>query len=419
MASLSRGRRPMQALFPPICAFRDASLAVTRCSRIAPPPSARQCFVTTAKAKEKRAPTKKVKQTTEPHDDTAAQDPHLPPLSLTALRDLAVLCGRNSSGTRAVLRADLEAAINEAMPAQKRETAPPQPRRILSIDMGVRNLAYCLLHVAAPVPGQDHRARPTLVAWERLSLIGAGDNTEAGDSTTVVSTSAFSSPVLAAAAARLVRDRLLPLSPTHVLIERQRFRSGGAAAVLEWTVRVNSLEAMLHGIFAYRQLGRRSTAENTVQAVQAVSPQRASRFLLQGGMGGSSVSPPPPSTRKTKEKDIKDVKEAFVAGLLRTPGPTLAYDESIGGMVDAYLVRWDAKQSRGRGRSKDATNKAEDDTPKSPPTLTSTKQPALSKIDDLADCVAQGLIWLEWEANKTTLREKGAEALLAVKQLAG
>ena len=56
----------------------------------------------------------------------------------------------------------------------------------------------------------------------------------------------FSPASLARVTTALVRDALLPLRPTHVLIERQRFRSAGHAAVQEWTLRVNTLEAMLH-----------------------------------------------------------------------------------------------------------------------------------------------------------------------------
>lgn len=425
MASLSRGWRPLQALLLP-SSLRYASFTLTRCSCIVPQ-YARRGLVTATAAKAKRAPKKTTKKDAEKTTNKVTgkktadppEDPRLPVLSLTALRDLAVLCGRNSSGTRAVLRADLEEAMYEtAFAGSEKKT------RILSIDMGVRNLAYCLLEVSS---FPSLKSPPKLVAWERLSLIGGAEK-EANESTAAAAAtppsaklpaSAFSPPAMAAVAARLIRERLLPLRPTHILIERQRFRSGGGAAVLEWTVRVNSLEAMLHGIFAYRQMD--VVVSNTVETVQAVSPQRASRFLLQGGMGSGHAKEllPQPRTRRTKEKDIKDVKEAFVAGLLRTPKPpVLAYDEGVRGMVNAFLVRWDAKQSRGRAKSKTAGGKAEK---KSKSAVQPTVEPelTLSKIDDLADCVAQGLIWLEWEGNKTTLRTKGAEDLLAKKQLTG
>ncbi|CAK7204581.1 hypothetical protein SEUCBS139899_007339 [Sporothrix eucalyptigena] len=296
-----------------------------------------------------------------------------------------------------------------ALPTQKSAST----QRILSIDMGVRNLAYCLLQVDAA--SARSKKAPKLIAWERLSLIGGEKGvTEDGTAQTKLPASAFSPPTMAVAAARLIRGRLLPLAPTHVLIERQRFRSGGGAAVLEWTVRVNSLEAMLHGIFAYRQLDVSTSGENTVQTVQAVNPQRVSQFLLRGGLGDSSGSQTPSLPAKsTKEKYIKDVKETFVAGILRSTGPQklLTYDERINSIVDAYLLRWDAKQSKSRKKVK--TNVTEEKEP------TSSPKPVFSKIDDLADCVAQGLAWLEWEDNRRILREMGAERLLVAKKIAG
>ena len=224
---------------------------------------------------------------------------------------------------------------------------------------------------------------------------------------------------MAAVAARLIRDRLLPLAPTHVLIERQRFRSGGGAAVLEWTVRVNSLEAMLHGILAYHQQlhsGKMNNKSRLFQTIQAVSPRRVSQFLLRGGLSsGKEAQKPDLSVKVTKEKDIKDVKEAFVAGILRASETErrVTYTESISHIVDAYLLRWDAKQSKSRHKTKKQEPEDDDGTD----TL-ATPKPVFSKIDDMADCVTQGLAWLEWEDNKKILQTRGAEGLLAAKKIA-
>ncbi|CAK7224948.1 hypothetical protein SBRCBS47491_005727 [Sporothrix bragantina] len=262
----------------------------------------------------------------------------------------------------------------------------------------------------------DRRPVPELLAWERLSLIGGEKGAARKEAEFAkLPASAFSPPAMAAVAARLIRDRLLPLEPTHVLIERQRFRSGGGAAVLEWTVRVNSLEAMLHGILAYQQLDANTKKSNsTFKTIQAVSPQRVSQFLLRGGLSGRGETKLPSlPTKATKEKDIKDIKEAFVAGILRESGPgqLLTYNESIGDIVVAYLLRWDAKQSKSRRKTK---AKEEEDTIDDSSTLI----PVFSKIDDMADCVAQGLAWLEWEENKEILRSYGANTLLTTKQIA-
>lgn len=278
---------------------------------------------------------------------------------------------------------------------------PPTDRRVLSIDMGVRNLAFCLLHVGS------RKAVPELLAWERLSLIDDGDAAEEDEQRPAPAGSPFSPPAMAAVAARLVYDRLLPLQPTHIVIERQRFRSGGAAAVLEWTVRVNSLEAILHGILAARQLFHAGD-DNLLQSIEAVSPRRVSQFVVRGGLTAGRPSLPLPALSKVKkEKEIKEVKETLMASVLRSDARSssrlLTYhaDSAVGDMVDAYLRRWDAKKTRSRKKAQDEQ---------------STK-PALrlTKIDDLADCVTQGLVWLEWEANLRMLAQDGAEALLAAK----
>jgi cruciform cutting endonuclease 1 len=36
----------------------------------------------------------------------------------------------------------------------------------------------------------------------------------------------------------------------------------------------------------------------------------------------------------------------------------------------------------------------------------------MGKLDDLADCLLQGLAWVQWEENKRLLLKKGVEVLL-------
>jgi cruciform cutting endonuclease 1 len=36
----------------------------------------------------------------------------------------------------------------------------------------------------------------------------------------------------------------------------------------------------------------------------------------------------------------------------------------------------------------------------------------MGKLDDLADCLLQGMAWVQWEENKRLLLKKGVEALL-------
>ncbi|KAL2160188.1 hypothetical protein VTH06DRAFT_1844 [Thermothelomyces fergusii] len=193
-----------------------------------------------------------------------------------ALRTLCSSCGLPKTGTKPVLVQRLRRAAGQFRPV------PPEAR-ILSIDLGLKNFAYALLSPAAP-PGRKRAADGLLNvpvhlhAWDRLDLTLRSHRPDATGKATASSASsassssassssasakekedeeekdkdgeAYSPAALSALTAHLVRTRLLPLRPTHVLIERQRFRNRGGAAVTEWTLRVNSLEAMLHAALA-------------------------------------------------------------------------------------------------------------------------------------------------------------------------
>ena len=58
---------------------------------------------------------------------------------------------------------------------------------------------------------------------------------------------------MAQIALNFIQTHILPQNPTHILIERQRFRSSSSPAILDWTIRVNTLEAMIYAILAVHQ----------------------------------------------------------------------------------------------------------------------------------------------------------------------
>ncbi|SPQ20435.1 b40b04f9-dc7e-414f-94f4-fc5e559071d6 [Thermothielavioides terrestris] len=203
------------------------------------------------------------------------------------LQALCASCGLKKSGTKAALVQRLRRAARRLQPL-------PPTARILSIDLGLRNFAFCLLSPAAQQPPasppQQPASSPAIItspvhlhAWHRLDLTLPSTRTppppeadqtkgtqepnpdreelerrdreeveEEGDD------DEFSPAALAALALRLATTHLLPLRPSHVLIERQRFRTAGGAAIFEWTLRVNTLEAMLHAVLATLRRGRRS-----------------------------------------------------------------------------------------------------------------------------------------------------------------
>jgi len=121
------------------------------------------------------------------------------------------------------------------------------------------------------------RLRPyELHAWSHLSLRQWMDDNRDGRMANVHSEE-FSPAAVAAVALRLIEERFLPLKPTHILIERQRFRNSGSATVFEWTVRVNMLEAMLYAALeALRRSGRWDGV------VVPVPPKRVSTYIAEG-----------------------------------------------------------------------------------------------------------------------------------------
>ena len=104
--------------------------------------------------------------------------------------------------------------------------SPPKPNTTtLSIDLGIRNLAFCLL---AP----DN----TVQIWDRVSL-----NLTDGTAVPKIHLPTY------AEAANAIKDSLPVAEET--IIEHQRWRSGGGHGVLPITIAVNTIEAMLHVLF--------------------------------------------------------------------------------------------------------------------------------------------------------------------------
>ncbi|KAJ9138691.1 hypothetical protein NKR23_g8351 [Pleurostoma richardsiae] len=335
------------------------------------------------------------------------------PLTLSQMQKLAFCCGLSKTGPKSALRQRIVDSVADSRPLQP--TA-----RILSIDMGIRNLAFSLLSpLAGPgvestpikrghssaaskaaqstLPSLKTQAFAALHAWHRQDLLSVLDPTstepndpdDAAEATTAALLSDFSPASLSSVAVRLVRDQLLSLNPTHILIERQRYRSGGRASVLEWTLRVNSLESMLYAALAtLRDLGHWGGA------VVPVEPSRATPFLLEQAAGWLLAWEPAVRDPKTKA-GRKRLKVEMLGELLRAGDAVHLANARVYDTARAFL----ALSSRGGERAKKKGD---------------ANAPAiqLGKLDDLADSLLQGLVYMTWEANKTMLREKGVEGFL-------
>jgi cruciform cutting endonuclease 1 len=321
-------------------------------------------------------------------DSKASATPSPLDLKLSELQELARTLGVSQTAPKPALIARLQDCVRNHSP-------PPADARILSIDLGIRNLAYALL----TPPRSPDAPKPTIHAWNRVDLRSLSALSIDQES---LPPQDFSPAALSYLALNLVQIHLLPLNPTHILIEKQRFRSAGGSAVLEWTVRVNSLESMLYAIFAtLKALGH---FEGTVTPVD---PRRVGPFLLEneGGVteeavgegkrgkkgGRNNVGDELPRVKGSKEN--KKLKIALVGRWLRE-GRGVEFEGKSEVMRKAFLKRWLPKEKKNKS-AKEAELPAE-------------VEKGIGKLDDVADCLLQGVAWLRWEENKRKLVEGGA-----------
>lgn len=314
-------------------------------------------------------------------------------LSSAQLKKLAIACGVASSGTKAILAQRLEATTNTL--AQKKSVLTSD-QGILSIDMGIRNLAFAYLvaptspprahnkrslaEVHAPVPGVDVKL------WNRMVLADPHLGQDAH-----VEEAKWSPSYMADMTLGLVQNVLLGMEspPAYILIERQRFRSGGGSAVQEWTLRVNTLEAML-----YSTLGTLKSCGRWSGQVIPISPKRVGPFWLEG-LGPSEISQSVGAKSdlgKIAKAKHKKAKIDLVGNWLQE-GKIIPSGQAQA-MVSSYIERWNGKRTK---KSLDETESA---------------QERLQKLDDLADSLLQGLAWIKWQDNIRRLSKDGPEALL-------
>jgi cruciform cutting endonuclease 1 len=306
-------------------------------------------------------------------------------LKVAQLKELLAAIGSRTTGTKDQLTTRLESDLHRPKLAKLAQYRNPEPTRIVSIDMGIKNLGLCVADVSFAKSdggaGSGTTARMRVDRWQRLNLVDGANGPGAGadDAEGADSAGGFSPAALSAVAVRLVRDELLPHRPAAVLVERQRWRSGGRAAVAEWTLRVNALEAMLWAVF--RALGPSPQAcvdgqRRAGPELHAVSPARVAAFWL-------------PGLRRVEKKAKVDLVRASVAR--RALGAV-----EIGFGEDAAEVAqgFGAAGSRTRRRDVDGA-------------VTGRK-----KLDDLADSFLQAGAWAAWEANRRGLLEEGAEKFM-------
>ncbi|KAJ5635235.1 ribonuclease H-like protein [Penicillium longicatenatum] len=345
--------------------------------------------------------------------------PWLSSLKSTQLQRVARATGIQSSGTKGVLiqriRDELRNNVQVAHETQPRDKSSRE-WRILSIDMGIRNLAFAFMVVPCPLSissgssagtnpgnGQDQGLErinesepglPELQAWRRLSVLdGLSDlsttstaptsDSELTDSITATKDS-YSPAIYASTAYKLLTTLLSTHNPTHILIERQRFRSAGSSAVQEWTLRVGVFEGMLYAIL--HTLRQERGLDGIF--VEGVEPKRVVGFWDEIGRNntGTAIGIETVDGMKSFDgkrltaREVKKAKVGIVGGWV---------EGSLDGSSDGKIVVGEDSGGREGGR----------------------KNGDVGKLDDLADCLLQGVTWLEWQVMRERIVREGMKAL--------
>lgn len=393
------------------------------------------------------------------------------------LRRVAFATGGLVSGTKPILVSRLQQILRSCeyrpagLPDPHDPTAAVSPRemRLLSIDMGVVNLAFSLFVVPPDhrwrVDGPD-RPRPILTAWKKLSVVDIihfkndvkpprrRQSLEAkakrldefdNEITDSQKQDYLRIPVTTYAehAYNLITALIDHYNPTHILIERQRLRTAGGPNVLEWVIKVGMFETMLHTVLhtLREERGLQYLVDSvdpariaaTVEQRNKPSSQRALkndpkygaalnrkklRVDLVGRWIGTWAEREGLAT-SAKDKD-EDEESVLVPVENNATDPDATYghnpapyfklrvgdDPELRDFALGYLQQWQTNlRRRRRPENMDAAERRFDIATKL------HRDEDIRKMDDLADCVVQGLVWLDWHMMRDKISRLGPKAL--------
>lgn len=362
-----------------------------------------------------------------------------------ALQSLLVRIGAASSGTKASLEERFRHDITRTRLFPQRpkgEISRPtnEKFRIMSIDMGIKNLAFCEAEVSYPAK-DSLNATMDVLRWERVDLAPATrnvaqlDRTGVSDEAADEEVDAYSHDALSRTAYGLVRETILSGAPDVVLIEKQRWRSGGGSAVQQWTLRVNTLEGMLWAVLKTLYNERLLTLEKETDAdkkkkaglydVFGVDPKRVGQYWLGQNaqrLAGEAEAPPsaadapdetdprdttsPKLSRSKAEKKAKiSLLRSWLTALPASTTPTTgkttpAISFTIGKNAESTYQALcfpskSARSTKKKGVGEESRDGGLDDIP----------AVQMRKLDDVTDCFLQAAAWVSWESNRAQLRD--------------
>jgi cruciform cutting endonuclease 1 len=363
-----------------------------------------------------------------------------------ALQSLLVHIGAPSSGTKAVLQERFQRHIGQPRFSKSQSTwealeSPGRKLRITSIDMGIKNLAFCEAEVS--YPSKDSlNAKLEVLRWEKINLTAAtreddsepldAESTEQDMESADEDLDPYSVDALSKTAYGLVKSTILAGSPDIILIEKQRWRSGGGSAVQQWTVRVNTLEGMLWAVlqtlYTERLTKGAKTSDNEkLFKVFSADPKRVGQYWLARAAGrlaegekevvestGDSepenkANEDEPATKKkpSKTKAEKKAKIALLRSwLTATPASTASVTgKTVPGITFKIAPGAEATRQALCSPSKPARRKKTKEAPADALSTTDIGETELKKLDDITDCFLQAAAWVSWESNHLQLQQ--------------
>lgn len=377
--------------------------------------------------------------------------PKTRPVTAKALQSLLTRIGSVSSGTKDVLHARLSRDIRQSRlfdgrPDWKARQEKDWGRklRILSIDMGIKNLAYCDAEVDYPQGNADLNATVEVIRWDKVDLISATRSyggrrsnprpIEEGSIETDEDVDPYSLDVMSSTAYWVVNHVILGGGPDIILIERQRWRSASSAAIQQWTVRVNTLEAMIWAILHTLKVERWVVLERLREGdakrdyeVSGVDPKRVGQFWLgqharasaEKQDGGAEIDVIETLAREEKGKKAakigrskaeKKAKIAILRSWLTENTPSTAPSTPVGDPLITFNISGGATKVREAlnlpiGGTRKKVKKKTKTTAETAESDSKAETPGsrIDKLDDVTDCFLQAAAWVAWESNRKQL----------------
>jgi cruciform cutting endonuclease 1 len=355
-------------------------------------------------------------------------------ITVKAIQSLLARVGSVTTGKREALMTRLSRDVEK--PKIWTTKVGRETKRILSVDMGIKNLAFCVADVTRNDSSKD--LAMSIEAWRRLDVTdevmdilhrqsGVEENADGSEE----ADEPFAPAALSLTAYNLIKNSLLTYDPDIILIERQRWRSSGGSAIQQWTVRVNTFEGMLWAILtalrAEATALKSSSAATKQYEVFAVDPKRVGNFWV-----GDEVR-----TLSTKSANRKQHEEVVPPdGELNGAAGGLATKKTLSrGKVEKKakisLVRSWLAPTATSSTTNAYTTPITDAMGTAHPSITftfskqaeTTRQALCSpapaggrrsrkseeklgtiKLDDVADCLLQAAAFVVWEASRESVK---------------